>query len=65
LTRNEIRKMFTALTTQLQHAGFRLNWSLWRRHHQAVARACHFKRRPVRMAAYRDDYGHHQIRIPW
>ena len=45
LTRNEIRRMFAGLTTILEPVSFRLDWSLWRRHHQAVARACHFKRR--------------------
>jgi len=45
LTRNEIRRMFTGLTAELKSVHFWLGWSLWRRHHQAVARACHFKRR--------------------
>ena len=45
LTRNEIRRMFTSLTAKLKSAAFLFDWSLWRRHHQAVARACHFKRR--------------------
>ena len=45
LTRNEIRRLITALTSRLQVKAFHLHWSLWRRHHQAVARACHFKRR--------------------
>jgi SRSO17 transposase len=45
LTRNEIRRMLAALTTRQHTVSFRLDWSLWRRHHQAVARACHFKRR--------------------
>ena len=45
LTRNEIRRLFTGLLTRLEPALFRLRWSHWRRHHQAVARACHFKRR--------------------
>jgi hypothetical protein len=45
LTRNEIRRLITGLTSRLQNMAFHLHWSLWRRHHQAVARACHFKRR--------------------
>ncbi|HEX5204779.1 MAG TPA: IS701 family transposase, partial [Actinoplanes sp.] len=45
LTRNEIRHMLTILTSRPHTVSFRLGWSLWRRHHQAVARACHFKRR--------------------
>jgi hypothetical protein len=24
---------------------FIISWSLWRRHHQAIARACHYERR--------------------
>ena len=27
-----------------------LSWSVWRRHHQAVARRCHYKRRGVLLA---------------
>lgn len=45
LTRNEIRRMLAILTSRPHTVSFRLDWSLWRRHHQAVARACHFKRR--------------------
>ena len=45
LTRNEIRRMFTGLTATLESVTSQMAWSLWRRHHQAVARACHFKRR--------------------
>jgi SRSO17 transposase len=45
LTRNEIRRLITGLTSRLQTMAFHLHWSLWRRHHQAVARACHFRQR--------------------
>jgi SRSO17 transposase len=45
LTRNEIRRLITGLTTRPQAMAFHLHWSFWRRHHQAVARACHFRRR--------------------
>ena len=45
LTRNEIRRLFTGLLARFETALFKLHWSHWRRHHQAVARACHFKRR--------------------
>ena len=45
LTHNEIRRIFAGLTARLESVAFRLDWSVWRRHHQAVARACHFKRR--------------------
>ena len=27
-----------------------LRWSVWRRHHQAVAKRCHYKRRGVLLA---------------
>jgi len=33
--------------------GFILNWSLWRRCHQAVAKLCHWKRRTVRRSRYK------------
>jgi len=45
LTRNEIRRMFTGLTSAIETVALQMAWSLWRRHHQAVARASHFKRR--------------------
>jgi SRSO17 transposase len=45
LTRNEIRRLFTTTITVLRTLQHRLQWSQWRRHHQAVARACHHRRR--------------------
>lgn len=45
LTRNEIRRLFTGPTSKIKTTDFQLGWSQWRRHHQAVAQACHFKRR--------------------
>lgn len=45
LTRNEIRRLFTGLLARVHPAEFQLHWSHWRRHHQAVARACHYARR--------------------
>jgi SRSO17 transposase len=45
LTRNEIRRLFTVTVTILRTLQQRLHWSQWRRHHQAVARACHHHRR--------------------
>jgi hypothetical protein len=45
-TLNEIRRLFDALTTAppttAEHV---LNWSTWRRKHQAIARECHYRRR--------------------
>ena len=37
--------MLTGLTATLKSVGFQLDWSLWRRHHRAVARDSHYKRR--------------------
>jgi SRSO17 transposase len=45
LTRNEIRRLFTAAINVVRSLEHRLHWSLWRRHHQAVASACHYRRR--------------------
>jgi SRSO17 transposase len=45
LTRHEIRRLFTGLCPQLLPARMQLDWSRWRRHHQATARACHYRRR--------------------
>jgi SRSO17 transposase len=50
LTRNEIRRLLTGLLARLEPVALRLHWSHWRRHHQAVARACHFKRRADQLA---------------
>jgi SRSO17 transposase len=46
LTRNEIRRLFTTAISVLRSLEHRLHWSQWRRRHQAVARACHYRRRP-------------------
>jgi len=65
LTRNEIRRLFTTAISiaisavrSLQH---RLPWSRWRRHHQAVARASHYRRRAAQ-AAGRPGVG---VLAPW
>ena len=50
LTCNEIRRLFTGMLARLEPVALRLHWSHWRRHHQAVARACHFKRRADQLA---------------
>jgi SRSO17 transposase len=45
LTRNEIRRLFTAiLCVPIHELGHRLRWSRWRRHHQARARTSHYRR---------------------
>jgi SRSO17 transposase len=44
LTRNEIRRLFTAAITPIQQAKHLLRWSIWRRRHQARARASHYRR---------------------
>jgi SRSO17 transposase len=45
LTRHEIRRLFTGLCQQPATPAIQLNWSCWRRRHQATARACHYRRR--------------------
>lgn len=46
LTVNEIRRLFIRLLVRPVHdLSSVLKWSLWRRRHQAVARACHYRRR--------------------
>jgi SRSO17 transposase len=44
LTRNEIRRLFTAATSTATHATHTLRWSTWRRRHQARARTSHYQR---------------------
>ena len=41
----EVRRLFLALTGSREQRRFRLEWSLWRRAHQAVAARCHARRR--------------------
>lgn len=43
LTRNEVRRLFTAAFTPPHHATPVLHWSLWRRRHQARARTSHYR----------------------
>lgn len=43
---NELRRLFDALLLRPNHTAQRLQqWSLWRRRHQARARACHYRQR--------------------
>ena len=45
LTRNEIARLFTALTTQpARGPRHLLHWSEWRRRHQHRAKTCHYQR---------------------
>jgi hypothetical protein len=41
----EVRRLFLALTGSHEQRRFRLQWSVWRRAHQAVAARCHAQRR--------------------
>lgn len=41
----EVRRLLLAVTEPPERLGFRLNWSAFRRRHQAVAQACHSRRR--------------------
>jgi SRSO17 transposase len=50
LTRNEIRRLFTAAVTPLQKARHLLHWSTWRRRHQARSRASHYRRQNTAVA---------------
>ena len=46
ITVNELQRLFDALLLRPNHTPQRLNqWSLWRRRHQARARACHYRQR--------------------
>jgi transposase len=45
ITVPEVRRLFLALTGSAEQRTFRLQWSLWRRAHQAVAARCHALRR--------------------
>ncbi len=45
LSCNEIQRLFITLAVRPDHtAAHRLDWSRWRRRHQARARACHYRR---------------------
>ncbi|SEE03526.1 SRSO17 transposase [Streptomyces sp. 2224.1] len=45
LTCNEIQRLFNALIVRLVHdTSHRLDWSHWRRHHQARSQASHYQR---------------------
>jgi hypothetical protein len=52
LTVAEVRRLLCRLVLGggPPHWGKVLSWSVWRRHHQAVARRCHYKRRGVLLA---------------
>jgi len=50
LTRDEIRRLFATAFGTVRSLHHRLHWSRWRRHHQAVARACHYRRRAAQAA---------------
>jgi len=53
LTRNEIRRLFGALTRTFGHlvdnVQHRLHWSRWRRRHRARARVCHYRHREAQL----------------
>lgn len=52
LTVSEVRKLLYRLVLGRRAPGWEevLSWSVWRRHHQAVAKRCHYKRRGVLLA---------------
>jgi SRSO17 transposase len=49
LTRNEIRRLFTAATTSLATTAHTLGWSRWRRRHQHRARNAHYHRQAAEL----------------
>jgi hypothetical protein len=50
LTANEIRHLFTRLVHRPLHtARHTLDWSRWRRRHQARARECHDRRQTTQL----------------
>jgi hypothetical protein len=52
LTVCEIRRLLCRLVVSRHPVRWEevLWWSVWRRHHQAVAKRCHYKRRRVLLA---------------
>lgn len=48
LTVPELRRLLLALAEPPEQFDFRLAWSRWRRHHQAMAKRCHAARRARR-----------------
>jgi hypothetical protein len=50
LTITEIRRLIAALVRQTPHSlSFLLQWSYWRRRHQAKAKRAHYRARSVQM----------------
>ena len=45
MTVPEVRRLLLAITEPPERCRFRLSWSTFRRRHQAVAKACHSRRR--------------------
>jgi hypothetical protein len=50
LTVPEVRRLLLAVTESPEHFHVRLDWSVFRRRHQAVAKACHSRRRARQQA---------------
>lgn len=50
LTVPEVRRLVLAMGEAAERRPFRLDWSRWRRAHQAVAARCHAARRALRRA---------------
>ena len=44
MTAPEVRRLLLAFDEPTERFGFRLRWSIWRRHHQAVAQRSHTAR---------------------
>jgi len=52
LTVPEVRRLLLAVTEPAADFRFRLDWSRFRRHHQAVAKTCHSRRRARQQAPH-------------
>jgi hypothetical protein len=46
----EVRRLLLLLLFPVEHQGFGLHWSRWRRQRQAEARRSHYRRRLARLA---------------
>ena len=48
LSVQELRRLIAYLqAVRPPDMGFRWAWSIWRRHHQAIAKQCHYRKRTL------------------
>jgi Putative transposase of IS4/5 family (DUF4096) len=60
----EVRRLLLAVVEPPEHFGFRLAWSTFRRHHQAVAKQCHSRRRERRQPVQRGASSIQRLEAP-